>query len=104
MSMKKSLVIALALVALVTSCDFIRTLAGRPTTAQVEEIRLQKMAAEEARHQAILDSMKRAEEAMAQALAAREAFLLDSLTQGRGTVLNPSKMGGLFTTKLESKY
>ncbi len=104
MSMKKSLVIALALVALVTSCDFIRTLAGRPTTAQVEEIRLQKMAAEEARHQAILDSMKRAEEAMAQALAAREAFLLDSLAQGRGTVLNPSKMGGLFTTKLESKY
>lgn len=104
MSMKKSLIIALALVTLVTGCDFVRTLAGRPTTAQVEEIRLQKMAAEEARHQAILDSMKRAQEAMAEALAARESFLLDSLTQGRGTVLNPSKMGGLFTTKLESKY
>ena len=102
--MKKSLIIAMALVTLLTGCDFIRTLAGRPTAAQVEQIKLEQMAAEEARHQAILDSMKRAEKEMAEALAAREAFLLDSLTQGRGTVLNPSKMGGLFTTKLESKY
>lgn len=102
--MKKSLIIAMALATLLTGCDFIRTLAGRPTAAQVEQIKLEQMAAEQARHQAILDSMKRAEKEMAEALAAREAFLLDSLTQGRGTVLNPSKMGGLFTTKLESKY
>jgi cell division protein FtsN len=62
------------------------------------------MAAEEARHQARLDSMAKAEKAMAEAMAAREAQLLDSLTQAKGTVLNPSKLGGLFTTKLESKY
>lgn len=102
--MKKSIIFAVGLVLLVTGCDFVRTLAGRPTAAQLDQIRLEKMAAEEARHQAVLDSMERAEKEMAEALAARETFLLDSLAQGRGTVLNPSKLGGLFTTKLESKY
>ena len=102
--MKKTLILAIATLTLVTSCDFVRTLAGRPTSAQLEQIRRQKMAAEEARHQAVLDSMAQAEKAMAEALAAREQELLDSLTQAKGTVLNPSKLGGLFTTKLESKY
>ena len=102
--MKKTLIFALAAVLLVTGCDFVRTVAGRPTSAQLDEIRKERMAAEEARHQARLDSMARAEKAMAEALAAREAQLLDSLTQSKGTVLNPSKLGGLYTTKLESKY
>lgn len=102
--MKKTLIFALAAVLLVTGCDFVRTVAGRPTSAQLDEIRNERMAAEEARHQARLDSMARAEKAMAETLAAREAQLLDSLTQAKGTVLNPSKLGGLYTTKLESKY
>ena len=102
--MKKTLVIALALGLLVSSCDFVRTLAGRPTAAQVEQIRLDRMAAEEARHQARLDSLARVEKALADTLAAREARLLDSLTQAKGTILNPAKLGGLFTTKLEARY
>ena len=102
--MKKTLIFALAAVLLVTGCDFVRTVAGRPTSAQLDEIRKERMAAEEARHQARLDSMARAEKAMAETLAAREAQLLDSLSQAKGTVLNPSKLGGLYTTKLESKY
>ncbi len=102
--MKKTLIIAVAVLTLVSSCDFVRQLAGRPTSAQLEQIRKDKMAAEEARHQAILDSMAQAEKAMAEALAAREQELLDSLNQAKGTVLNPSKMGGLYTTKLETKY
>lgn len=102
--MKKTLILVLTLATLATGCDFIRTLAGRPTAADVEAIRLEKIAAEEARHQAILDSMERAEKAMAEALAAREAFLLDSLAQSHGTILNSSKMGGLYATKLECKY
>lgn len=85
-------------------CDFVRSLAGRPTSAQLEQIRKDRIAAEEARHQAVLDSMERVEKALAEELAAREAHLLDSLTQAKGTVLNPSKMGGLYTTKLDSKY
>lgn len=103
--MKKTLVIVLALsLLLVTGCDFVRTLAGRPTSAEVEQIRLDRIAAEEARHQARLDSMARLEKALADSIAAREAFLLDSLSQAKGTILNPTKLGGLFTTKLESKY
>ena len=102
--MKRTIILLALGAVLLQGCDFIRTLAGRPTAAQVEQIKLDKIAAEEARHQAILDSMERAEKAMAEALAAREAFLLDSLVQSRGTILNPSKMGGLYTTKLESKY
>ena len=102
--MKRTIILLVLGAVLLQGCDFIRMLAGRPTAAQLEEIKLEKMAAEEARHQAVLDSMERAEKAMAEAFAAREAHLLDSLTQGRGTVLNPSKLGGLFTTKLESKY
>lgn len=102
--MKRSLIIALALVTLVSSCDFVRTLAGRPTSAQLEEMRLQRMAAQEARHQATLDSMERVQRHMADSLEALEKYLLDSLTQARGTVLNPSRMGGLYTTRLETKY
>ncbi|MBQ2171992.1 MAG: SPOR domain-containing protein [Bacteroidales bacterium] len=102
--MKRSLIIAFALVTLVSSCDFVRTLAGRPTSAQLEQIRQQRMAAEEARHQATLDSMDRVQKHMADSLEALEKYLLDSLTQAKGTVLNPSKMGGLYTTKLEAKY
>lgn len=103
--MKRSLILALALITLLAgSCDFVRRVAGRPTAAQVEEIRLERMRQEEARHQAILDSMERVRKHLADSIAAREAFLLDSLSQAKGTVLNPSKMGGLFTTKLEAKY
>ena len=102
--MKKTLILAVMLLSVVSSCDFVRTLAGRPTSARLEEMREERMRAEEARHQAVLDSMERAEKARAEALAAREQELLDSLTQAHGTVLNPSRLGGLYTTKLESKY
>ena len=103
--MKRTFIIVLALILLCTSsCDFVRTLAGRPTTAQVEQLRLEQLAAEEARQQARLDSMARVEKQMADSLAALEAHLLDSLSQANGTILNPAKMGGLFTTKLNSRY
>lgn len=102
--MRKSIILLAFCALILQGCDFVRTVAGRPTSAQLDEIRKDRMAAEEARHQARLDSMAKAEKAMAEALAAREAQLLDSLTQAKGTVLNPSKLGGLFTTKLESKY
>ena len=103
--MKRMLILCLAIVTLLTgSCDFVRTLAGRPTAAQVENIRKERLAQEEARHQARLDSMKRIQQQMADSLAALESYLLDSLSQAKGTILNPSKLGGLFTTKLETKY
>ena len=92
--MKKTLILCLFLVLVsVSSCDFVRKLAGRPTSVQLEELRREQIAREEARFKALADSM-----------AAREAFLLDSLSQANGTVVNPSKLGGLFTTKLDARY
>ena len=102
--MKRYLILALMLLTVVSSCDFVRSLSGRPTSAQLEEMRKQRMAAQEARHQATLDSMERVKQHMADSLEALEQHLLDSLTQAKGTVLNPSKMGGLYTTKLDTKY
>jgi cell division protein FtsN len=104
--MKKTIIpVLVVLVALSTSgCDFVRRIAGRPTAAQVEEIRLRQIEEEEARHQARMDSMQRVQKAMEDSLAALEAHLIDSLSQARGTIVNPSKLGGLFTTKLEAKY
>jgi len=86
------------------SCDFVRKVAGRPTAAEVEDIRIEQIRAEEAAHQARLDSMKRVEQHLADSIAALEAHLLDSLSQVKGTILNPSKLGGLYTTKLETRY
>lgn len=102
--MKKNLILALALLLTLTGCDFVRTLAGRPTSAQVEQIHKDRMAREEALHQARLDSMKRVQQQMADSLAALEAYLLDSLSQAKGTILNPAKLGGLYATKLEARY
>lgn len=105
--MKKTLIVALAMLTVVSSCDFIRTVAGRPTTAQLEQIRKDRIAAEEAARQARLDSIESAQKAAAELAAAREAHLLDSLSQAKGTVVrNPSKATSSpqNTAKQEGKY
>lgn len=103
--MKRTLILALALTTLLAgSCDFVRRIAGRPTAEEVKQIHAEQLRAEEARHQAVLDSMEQVKKHLADSIAARESYLLDSLAQAKGTILNPSKMGGLFTTKLDAKY
>ena len=103
--MKKTLILALALTTLLAgSCDFVRRIAGRPTAEEVKQIRVEQLKAEEARHQAVLDSMEQVKKHLADSIAARESYLLDSLSKAKGTILNPAKLGGLFTTKLDTKY
>ena len=92
--MRKYIILLALCAATFQGCDFVRTLAGRPTAAKVEEIRQEQMRLEEARHQARIDSMKRVQAAMADSLAALEAHLIDSLSQARGTIVNPAKLGG----------
>ena len=102
--MKKSLVLVLAVSAVViSSCDFARKIAGRPTSKQVEAIRLERQRQEEERHKARLDSMKRIQQQIADSLA-MEQFLLDSLSQSKGTVMTPSSLGGIGVANLEYKY
>ena len=104
--MKRSVILSLALAAVILSgCDFLRSLAGKPTSEELEEKRtLILRMEEEARLQARLDSMEKVRQRMADSLAALDEHLLDSLSQKKGTILNPSKLGGLFTTKLDAKY
>ena len=103
--MRKSLIPLLLLAALLLGgCDFFRSLGGRPTSADLEAKRVELARIEEERHQARIDSMRRVEQAMADSLAALETRLLDSLSQRRGTLLNPTKLGGLYTTRLQTRY
>lgn len=99
--MKKYALILLAISMLfgVTGCDFMRKLAGRPTSEDIEKIRVGKLLAEEAALKASLDSLKAEKQCIQDSIDALELFV-----QQGGTVLNPSKLGGLYTTKLQYKY
>ena len=101
--MKRILILVIAVLA-ISGCDFVRTIAGRPTSAQVEKIRIERMQAEEAAHQARLDSMRKVQQQMADSLAALEAFLLDSLSQAKNAIKTPSNLGGLGNTELSARY
>ena len=104
--MKRSVLFLLVSAALVLSgCDFVRTLAGRPTSDDLDVKRSTIDRAQNvARDQARIDSLERVRQRLADSLAALDAHLLDSLSQTKGTILNPTKMGGLYTTKLASRY
>ena len=82
-----------------TGCDLFRTLAGRPTSEEIESKRLEIIMAQKAVEQARLDSLKMEQKVVQDSIAA-----LDSIKQQGGTILNPSKLGGLFATKLEARY
>lgn len=100
--MMKSLHLTILAAALLCSftcgCDAFRSLAGRPTSKDILA-KAERMRADEEAHRARIDSLRRVEKQLADSLA-----ILDSLSQIQGTILNPAKMGGLFTTKLNSRY
>lgn len=85
---------------MLTGCDFMRKLAGRPTSEDIEMKRLELIRAEEAALQARLDSLRNVEQRMMQ----DSLDALDSIRQLGGSILNPASLGGLFATKLESRY
>ena len=77
------------------SCDAFRKLAGRPTSDDIEAIIENSRKEQEAARQQIAEI----EKAYADSLA-----VLDSLRQLGGTILNSSKIGALYTTKLDYRY
>lgn len=100
MLMKRGLWVIMAVAALtLTGCDLFRTLAGRPTSEEIENKRLEIIMAQKAVEQARLDSLRMEQKIVLDSIAA-----LDSIKQQGGTILNPSKLGGLFATKLEARY
>lgn len=103
--MKRNLIIALALCCIMAvSCDFVRRIAGRPTSADIEQIRQERALEQERLHQARLDSMKQVRQQMEDSLAALEAYLLDSLVQSKGAAHDPSSLGGVQGEKPKGKY
>ena len=104
--MKRSVILLLSCAALLlVGCDFVRTLAGRPTS---DELEVKRSAVERieaaARYQAHVDSLERVRAHRADSLAALDAHLLDSLSQVKGILRDPAKNGGLSTDDLTSRY
>lgn len=98
--MKRELIfIFLISIPLLTGCDALRKLAGRPSKAEIEAKRIEMLKQEEATRQARIDSLKQVEKELADSLAK-----MGMLRQLSGTVLNSGAIGGLFTTKLDYKY
>lgn len=89
--MKRSIVILLVLMPLLSSCDLMRALAGRPTSREIglkREILAQERAKEEQKAKAAADSLA----------------LLSALEQTGSTFLSPSRLGGLADSELAHKY
>ena len=93
------LLMMLASLFTLTGCDFFRTLAGRPTSEDINAIKIQRQLAQQAIEQARLDSLRHEQEIVKDSLSA-----VDSIKQYGGSILNPSRLGGLFATKLEYRY
>lgn len=92
-------VLLVSLMLALTGCDFMRKLAGRPTSEDIEKARVEMLLAQEAALKQSLDSLKQEKQAVQDSIDALELFV-----QQGGTVLNPSKLGGLYTTKLQYRY
>ena len=95
------ILVAVALSAVITcSCDTVRSLLGKPTSAQIEAMRLERLAAEKARQ----DSIDFAR-AQADSVAAAQAALAKAHPAGRYKVIVGSFMvpenAGRMQAKLE---
>lgn len=106
---KTALLLLLGVALLATGCDFFRSLAGRPTSAQlgVKRDSLARVAAAEAAENARLAAL---EQHRRDSIAAAEQFSRDSLAAeeeiraSKIMVLTPDKLKGLFRTELSRKY
>lgn len=100
MVMKKSMILMLMVaLTVVTGCDFFRKLAGRPTSEDIEEKRVAIMRAEEAAHQARLDSIEMEHQKVVDSIA-----IMDSLKHQVRSILAPDALGGLADTELQARY
>lgn len=81
----------LAVMTIVTGCDFFRVLAGRPTGKDIDARRVEIMKSEEAALQVRLDSIRLAEEKV----AADSLAALDSLAAQGIVITGASRLGGL---------
>lgn len=98
--MKKSLfpVVLAVTVVLLGGCDFLRGLTGRPTSADIAAKKA-VIELDKARHQARLDSLAAASKQASDSLA-----LLDSIRLAGKQMRGSERLGGLGSSRLESRY
>ena len=101
-----TLSVVIVSVFLCTGCDFFRTLAGRPTSKDIEAKQVSALLAQNAELMAANESLEAKYNMIRNELQSVKDSLnaLDSISQYGGTVLNPTTLGGLFSTKLEARY
>lgn len=99
--MRKSVILLmLAVMTIVTGCDFFRVLAGRPTGKDIDARRVEIMKSEEAALQVRLDSIRLAEEKV----AADSLAALDSLAAQGIVITGASRLGGLAADVSAHRY
>ncbi len=99
--MKKSVLLLMSLMLVsLTGCDFLRSVAGRPSSRDIEEKRIAIIRAEEEALQSRLDSIRlAAEKVVTDSLASLEAFA------EAGVILSgPERLSGLSGTVLDFRY
>ena len=99
-----NIVLALLCCAVIGGCDFLRAVAGRPTSGDIavmkEAMENERLAKEAARRDSIAAVARLEAEAKA---AARDSVLLDSL--GRARILfHPSRFGGIRESDTGARY
>lgn len=96
----KAILLIAAVMVTATGCDFMRVLAGRPTSRDIENKRVEILKAEEALVQARLDSIRRAEEkVVTDSLAA-----MDTLAAYAVQLTGQDRIGGLVSADLPFRY
>lgn len=112
-AMKRSYILAaLAVVMTVSGCDFFRKVAGRPTSADLEAKKVEiahaeMVKAEQAREQAVLDSLQAvAEQArMAEEMAVRDSLAAHvELKEKECMIYDLSSLKGLSSGELTHRY
>lgn len=92
-----------ATVILVSGCDLFRTIAGRPTSSDLDGMRAELVRRQEAEKQALAEQAALEEKRIADSIAVAAA--LDTLESMGGILRSPEKLGGLSSsTVLDSKY
>ncbi len=102
--MKKSVLLFMSLMLVtLTGCDFLRAVAGRPTSKDIENKRIAIIKAEEEALQSRLDSIRMAEQKLVEDSLASAASL-ESL-KADGVLMNgPSRIGGVSGMELGKRY
>lgn len=89
-----------------SGCDFFRVLAGRPTSAEIEELRVEKQRVEAEALKIRLDSLEKVRvQRMKDSLARQDSLaVLDSIVSKAGPVMGPEKYKGLHAGDFKAEF